>query len=151
MLGLIVFHVNRGWITSAILTSIRRKNKLYNKFKSSPTYFNKLLLANYRNKLTNIIRVSKKNYYCNLLDTHKHNLKQTWKILNDLLGRRRKVLFLIVLISMVLLHLILKQLLMVLIIVFFIYVGPRLSNVIPDMDVSPTHILNNIPPPPPIL
>ena len=30
--------------------------------------------------------MSKKNYYCNLLDTHKHNLKQTWKILNDLLG-----------------------------------------------------------------
>ena len=83
----------KPWITSAILTSIRRKNKLYIKFKSSPTDSNKLLLANYRNKLTNLIRVSKKNYYCNLLDTHKHNLKQTWKILNDLLGRRRKSSF----------------------------------------------------------
>ena len=83
----------KPWITSAILTSVRRKNKLFIKFKSSPTDSNKLLLANYRNKLTNLIHVSKKNYYCNFLDTHKHNLKQTWQILNDFLGRRRKSSF----------------------------------------------------------
>ena len=48
----------KPWITSAILTSIRRKNNLCLKFKSSPTDSNKLLLASYRNKLTNLIRLS---------------------------------------------------------------------------------------------
>ena len=51
----------KPWITSAILTSIRRKSNSYLKFKSSPTDSNKLLLASYRNKLTNLIRLSKKN------------------------------------------------------------------------------------------
>ena len=50
----------KPWITSAVLTSIRRKNNSYLKFKSSPTDSNKLLLESYRNKLTNLIRLSKK-------------------------------------------------------------------------------------------
>ena len=83
----------KPWITSAILTSVRRKNKLHLKYKSSPTDSNKRLYVNYRNKLTNLIRISKKTYYCNLLDAKKGNLKQTWKILNGLLGRDRKQVF----------------------------------------------------------
>ena len=97
---------------------------MYLKFKSSPTDSNKLLLASYRNKLTNLIHLSKKNYYCSLLDDHKHNLKQTWKILNGLLGRDRKKHFQIVLILMVLFLLISKLLLMVLIIISLI-LGPH--------------------------
>lgn len=136
----------KPWITSAILTSIRRKNKLYHKFKSSSTDSNRLLFVNYRNKLTNLIRVSKKNYYCNLLDDQKHNLKQTWKILNGLLGRDRKKPF--------------PDCFNINGTVssdfktiangfnnFFINIGPRLSNDIPHMNVSPNHFLNNIPSP----
>ncbi len=80
----------KPWITNAILSSIRRKNILYRKYRSSPTDSNKRSLVNYRNTLTSVIRTAKKKYYCNLLDDQKHNLKQTWKILNDLLGRNRK-------------------------------------------------------------
>ncbi len=128
----------KPWITSAILTSIRRKNKLYHKFKSSPTNHNKLLYVNYRNKLTNLIRVSKKNYFSNLLDDHKNNLKQTWKILNGLLGRDRKKSFpdcfningTVTSDSKIIAngfnH-------------FFINIGPRLSNNIPVMNVLPNH------------
>jgi len=80
----------KPWITSAILKSIHRKDKLYRKFRSSPTAANKLALARYKNTLTTLIRVTKKSYYADLLDDHKSNLKQTWKVLNDLLGRTRK-------------------------------------------------------------
>ena len=87
-------HVPRKpWITSAILKSIRRKHKLYLKYTSFPTDSNKLVYVNYRNKLTNLIRVSKKSYYSNLLDEHKNNLKQTWNMLNGLLGRNRNKSF----------------------------------------------------------
>ena len=47
-------------------------------------------MSDYKNKLTSVIRASKKQYYCNLLDVHKHDLKKTWGVLNDLLGNRRK-------------------------------------------------------------
>ena len=80
----------KPWITNAILKSIRYKDKLYRKFRSSPNVCNKLTLVKYKNTLTTVIRVAKKQYYSNLLEEHKNNLKQTWKVLNDLLGRSRK-------------------------------------------------------------
>ena len=137
----------KPWITSAILTSIRRKNKLYLRFKSSPTDYNKLLLVNYRNKLTNLIRASKKSYYSNLLDNHKNNLKQTWKILNGLLGRDRKKSYpdcfdiegTVTSDSTVIANGFNK---------FFINIGPQLSSRIPSINVAPAHFLNNIPSPP---
>ena len=119
---------------------------MYLKFKSSPTDSNKLLLASYRNKLTNLIRLSKKNYYCSLLDDHKHNLKQTWKILNGLLGIDRKKAFP----DCFDINGIVSSDLKTIADGFnnyFINIGPSLSSDIPDMDVSPSQFLNNIPSP----
>ena len=72
------------------LKSIRRKDKLYRKYRSSQTESNKLALLNYKNSLTALLRAAKKRYFSDLLDEHKNNSKQTWKVLNDLLGRNRK-------------------------------------------------------------
>ena len=80
----------KPWISKAILKSIHRKDKLYRKYRSSPIASNKLALSNYKNTLTTLIRAAKKNYYSDLLDQHKRNLKQTWKVLNDLLGNNRR-------------------------------------------------------------
>ena len=80
----------KPWVTQAILKSIRHKDKLYRKYRSSQTESNKIALVNYKNSLTTLLRVAKKQYYSDLLDDHKNNLKQTWNVLNDLLGRTRK-------------------------------------------------------------
>ena len=80
----------KPWITQVILKSIRRKDKLYRKYRSSQTESNKLALVNYKNSLTALLRAAKKRYFSDLLDEHKNNSKQTWKVLNDLLGRNRK-------------------------------------------------------------
>ncbi len=86
-------------------------------------------------------------YFSNLLDDHKNNLKQTWKILNGLLGRVHKKSFPdcfningtvtsdSTIIANGFNH-------------FFINIGPRLSNNIPVMNVLPNHFLSNIPSPP---
>ena len=66
----------KPWITKAILKSIKRKDKLYRKYRSSQTASKKRALSEYKNKLTTIIRASKKQYYCNLLDEHKRDLKK---------------------------------------------------------------------------
>ena len=132
---------HKPWITSAILTSIRHKNKLYLKFKSNPTDSNKSPLANYRNKSTNLIRVFKKIYYCNLLD------KQTWKVVNGFLGRDGKKSFRGCFNINGTVTADFNLLLMVLMIFLKINIAPRLSNGIPDINVSPNHFLNNIPSP----
>ena len=44
----------------------------------------------YRNKLTNIIRLSEKQHYSKLLEQHRKNIKETWKILNEIMNRNKQ-------------------------------------------------------------
>ena len=81
----------KPWITPAVLKSIGRKEKLHKKFLNHPTRSNKVIYHNYRNRLTTIIRASKKNYYADKLSSCKHSAKQTWNILNSVLGRHTKL------------------------------------------------------------
>ena len=40
----------------------------------------------YKNKLTSILRYCEKQYYSDLLKINKNNMKETWKIINDLVN-----------------------------------------------------------------
>ena len=42
----------------------------------------------YKNKLTNIIRTSKKDFYKELIDKNKSNIKGIWDILNSIVRKR---------------------------------------------------------------
>ena len=44
---------------------------------------------NYKNKLTKILRIEKKNYYRQKLEECKANTSETWKILNTIIGKRK--------------------------------------------------------------
>ena len=44
----------------------------------------------YKNKLTSILRLAEKHFYCNKLELCKNYTKQTWKILNDITRRKLK-------------------------------------------------------------
>ena len=75
----------KPWITKGLLTSICKKNKLYltgqqDEYKC------------YRNKLTTLIRLSKRNYYHHYFETNVNNMKQTWKGINSLIFNSRKKL-----------------------------------------------------------
>ncbi|XP_072037093.1 uncharacterized protein [Amphiura filiformis] len=84
-------HIPRKpWITSLILKSIHRKEKLYRKYIGHPSPSNKNAYISYRNKLTTLIRAAKKNHYANKLENCKHNTKLIWNTLNDILGRNNK-------------------------------------------------------------
>lgn len=52
---------NNPWITRGILKSIGKKNKSYNRYRENPNNSNKNTYITYKNKLTSLIRVSKKN------------------------------------------------------------------------------------------
>ena len=75
-------------MTKGLLKSSRVKDKLFRKCtgtaKSSLEYQKYIV---YRNKFNSLKRIAKQSYYSNLLDEYRLDMKKTWKILNNLVGR----------------------------------------------------------------
>ena len=59
------------------LSPLKRKNLLYKKSINKPTELNILKYKMYRNKLNVTLRLAKQNYFSNLLDKQKHNMRNT--------------------------------------------------------------------------
>jgi hypothetical protein len=78
------------WITKGLLKSINIKNKLYKHYIKSPTNNNLQKFKTYKNKLQMLIRKSKRKYYFAKFDAAKSNMKQTWKAINNVLGRGKQ-------------------------------------------------------------
>ena len=78
------------WMTKGLLKSIRRKHKLYKCYLRNPNESNKRKYDKYRNKLTTVIREAKKIYFTASFDKEKGNIKQTWKMINNVLNKRSK-------------------------------------------------------------
>ena len=86
---IIVKENHKPWITQCLLNSIKRKNKLYKAYMKNPCDITKFRYSSYRNKLTHLIRISKKKYYADCLKKHKNNPKKSWKIINEILHHHK--------------------------------------------------------------
>ena len=75
-------HPLKRWITKAIRRSIKIKIKL---FYSG----NKDKYKLYQNKITNLIRMSKKHYYQDYFENNITNMKKTWEAINNLINRKK--------------------------------------------------------------
>ena len=87
-------HKKNKWITKGILNSIRFRDKLYFKFKSSnpssPQYaVHKTNLATYNKILNTSIREAKQSYYDSEFQKYKGDIKNTWKTINMIINRDR--------------------------------------------------------------
>ena len=49
--------------------------------------------VNIRNKLTNILRICEETYYSNKLDNVKADNKETWRVLNEILNRKKHTVY----------------------------------------------------------
>ena len=85
-------HGKMPWITKAILRSLHTRNRLYKTYLNHPTVYNMNRYKKYRNKLTTIIRTSRKMHYAEKLNQVKSNMKSTWRIINDLIGKKQNPL-----------------------------------------------------------
>ena len=69
---------SKPWLTSGILTSVKNKHKIYNKFCKAKDQTRKQHLQEkfktYRNSLANSTRQSKQNYYKKHFEENKTNL-----------------------------------------------------------------------------
>ena len=80
---------NNPWITKGILKSIRTRNRLYKLHLRKPTDTNLETYKKYRNKLTKIIRTSRKLHFSNKLKQVSSNIYATWKIIKEVMGTKR--------------------------------------------------------------
>ena len=77
----------KPWLTSALLKSIQKKNKLYTIYLKHKTIQSKTYYKRYKNKLTNLLRAAEKRYYFDKIKLNQSNLKNTWKVLKEIIGR----------------------------------------------------------------
>ena len=77
---------NKPWLTKGILTSIAKKNTLYRKqlTTNNPNIIRKN--KTYRNKLTHLKEISKQNYYKQAFQKCHHDIKKTWKLVNEIIA-----------------------------------------------------------------
>ena len=81
----------KPWFTKGLQNACKKKNNLYALALKSN---NSVSLERYKknkNKLTKILRLAEKQYFDKLLEEHKNNTKGTWKILNYLISKKKKV------------------------------------------------------------
>ena len=81
------------WISKSLLKSINRKNKLFHKYKNDPNTVNKSRYVRYRNVLTSSIRLARQMYFSRQFEKHKHDLKSTWKVINEALNTKKDTNF----------------------------------------------------------
>ena len=77
------------WITQGLKVSIKQKNKLYIRFKNRPTFHNKILYNQYKNKLRSLLNTAKKNHYERLISTNKNNCKKMWDIIKEVINNKK--------------------------------------------------------------
>ena len=87
-------HKKSPWVTHEIIRSIRYKDKLYKKFKSTPTdsqYYNrnKINFTTYSRILKKMIREAKHTYYQNYFSRFRNDISKTWSKINEIIGNRK--------------------------------------------------------------
>ena len=81
---------NKPWITKGFIKSSRIKNMLYKKRLSNGNEEMKAKYKYYCNRLNKLKIILKKKYYERQFDTTKGNIEHTWKLVNDVLNRKKK-------------------------------------------------------------
>ena len=88
-------HKLNPWISAGIIRSIKTRDKLFRKYKSTPEndpgYPTLEINLETKNKiLDKCIRNAKMSYYHNTCNRHQNNSKKTWDVINGILNSNKK-------------------------------------------------------------
>ena len=73
-----------------MLRMIRKKNKLFKKFCLSQLRSDEKKFKKIRNRVINVLRKARQEYYKNVFLLNRNSIRKTWKTINELLGKRKK-------------------------------------------------------------
>jgi hypothetical protein len=87
-------HRTEPWITTGILTSLKKRDKMHSKMMKQRNPAAKqaaeLEYKSFKNILNKIIKLSKKTYWNDLLAGHQNDVKTTWKCINQIMGKSKQ-------------------------------------------------------------
>ena len=83
------YRTKKPWLTEALKTSIKTKNKLYLQYKKCNSVYNECKYKGYMNKLNKIIKATEKKYYQEKLEMNKTNTRKTWTIIKEVIGKNK--------------------------------------------------------------
>ena len=69
---------NKPWITMRIQKMMKIRDRLFQKFKSTKSTVDLKAFKQFRNRVVNELRESKKNYYHHFFEENKNNMKMLW-------------------------------------------------------------------------
>ena len=84
------YYNRKPWLTENLKESIKHKNKLYAKFKKYPSFFNESTYLIYQQVLQKTLRFAERDYYDSKFLQYKNDLVKSWKILKQVINRRKK-------------------------------------------------------------
>ena len=83
---------SKPWLSKGLLKSVKTKNKMFQLCYKQHNVDLIMKYKKYRNKLTKLTQIAKRMYYQNQLTSHKNNLSQRWKIINEIICSKKRYL-----------------------------------------------------------
>ena len=77
------------WMTPGLLKSSKTKQCLFTKKLKYPTVGNKKQFISYNGVFNKVRRAAKKDYYSNQFAENKNNIKRTWDVIREVIGKRK--------------------------------------------------------------
>ena len=77
------------WITKGIMKSSKQNQKLCNKFLKWRTKENEVIYKTYKNLFKESQKNQKRTYYSELFTKYKNYIKNTWKIINEIISNTK--------------------------------------------------------------
>ena len=78
-------------MTKGLVKSSKKKQRLYEKFLKNRNPEKELNYKQYKTLFESLKKKSKKNYYSDLIDSHKHDIKNTCNIMKEIIGNKKRV------------------------------------------------------------
>jgi len=80
-------HKSQPWMTSSLIKACRKKSRLLKIYNKTKTIAARAKYVAYKNVLKQLIRQEEKAYYQRLFEINAHDVRKSWKIINELINK----------------------------------------------------------------
>jgi len=81
--------IRQEWMTNGLMKSSNVKDRLHKKFMKDKSESNWTKFIEYRNQFNRLKTKAKEMHYKHILDDYKYDMRKTWEVINELIGRTK--------------------------------------------------------------
>ena len=85
------YKTRKPWLSEGLKRSIKTKNKLFHWKQKTKRLEHETIYKKYRNKLNKLLLMAERKHYEQCLEENKCNLKGSWRVLNDIIHKKKDV------------------------------------------------------------